>query len=105
MKINNKKPTYKIDSCLEKIKYLTFDVCNRPEHHAVCTKPIVDRNLLTREDHLNMLATPKGFKWTGIESYYKKIGEDKLNDGDRWKQLSLINLIKKLIIIFLTSYL
>lgn len=94
MNANNKKPMYKIDSCPEKIKHQTFNVCNRPDHHAVCNRPIVDRTLLTHKDHLNMLATPKGFQWTGIESYYTKIRENythKLNDYDRRKQLSLTN--------------
>lgn len=73
MKTNKSKPMYKIDSCYEKIKRYTNNVCNQPSYHTVCNKPIVDRNQLTRRDHLNLLSTPKGFKWTGMKPYYKQI--------------------------------
>lgn len=72
MKTIEKKQIYKIDSCLEKIELKTDNVCNRPNYQTICYKPIVDRNLLTRSDYLNMLSTPKGFKWIGIKSYNNK---------------------------------
>lgn len=72
MKTKNKNAMYNIDSCHEKIKCLTNDVCNRPSYHTVCYRPIVDRNLLTHSDYLKMLSTPRGFKWTDEPLYYKK---------------------------------
>lgn len=89
MNIDNKKPVYEIDSCFEKIKYQTRNICNRPSYHTVCKKPIVDRNLLTHDDYLKMLSTPRGFKWPGITSYYNKYSKDyikKMKTGGPWKQ-------------------
>lgn len=72
MKTKNKKNIYKIDSCHEKIKCLTNDICNKPSYHTVCYRPIVDRSLLTHRDYLKMLSTPKGFKWIDMPLYYKE---------------------------------
>jgi len=73
VKTKNKNAVYKIDSCHEKIKSLTNDVCNKPSYHTVCYRPIVDRSLLTHRDYLKMLSTPKGFKWTDMPLHYKKL--------------------------------
>jgi len=72
MKTKNKNTMYKIDSCYEKIKCLTNDVCNKPSYHTVCYRPIVDRSLLTHSDYLKLLSTPRGFKWIDMPLYYKK---------------------------------
>jgi len=72
MKTKNKNAIYIIDSCHEKIKHLTNDVCNKPSYHTVCCKPIVDRSLLTHSNYLKMLSTPRGFKWIDMPLYYKK---------------------------------
>lgn len=68
---------YKIDSCFEKVKRQRYDVCNQPSFRTVCNKPILKRNLLTQEDYLKILSTPKGYIWTGISSYYKNFSQDK----------------------------
>lgn len=72
MKINKKKVIYKIDSCLEKIKVQPHNVCNRPSYRTVCKKPIINRSCLAHDDYQNLLSTPKGYKWIGIASCYKK---------------------------------
>lgn len=72
MKTKNKNTIYIIDSCHEKIKRLTNDICNKPSYHTVCYKPIVDRSLLTHSDYLKMLSTPRGFQWIDMPLYYKK---------------------------------
>lgn len=69
METNDKMPLYIVDSCPDKVGCQTFDACNPPDYRTVCNKPTVDRNLLTPNDYLNMLSTPKGFKWTGIARY------------------------------------
>jgi len=91
MKIDNKNPIYKIDSCFEKINHNKYSICNRPSYHTVCNRPIVDRKLLTRRDYLNMLSTPRGFKWTGMKSYYKKMNKHIKNkqsnkNNDPWNR-------------------
>lgn len=53
---------------MEKLRQKNY-VCNQPNYHTVCKKPIVDRGLLTHDDYLKMLSTPKGYKWHGITSY------------------------------------
>lgn len=70
METNDEMPLYIVDSCFNKIVCQTSDACNPPDYRTVCNKPIVDRNLLTPIDYLNMLSTPKGFKWTGMTRYH-----------------------------------
>lgn len=95
MQINNKKPLYKINSCLEKIRHQTYRICNQPSYHTICNKPIVNRNLLTHDDYLYMLSTPKGYKWTGLDTYYKKFSfikgyTQKLKADKQWNELSVL---------------
>lgn len=79
MKKDNNKPMYIIDSCLKNVERNKNYICHHPNYRTVCNRPIVDRNLLTHNDYLNMLATPRGFKWKGMTSYYKKLNKDKKN--------------------------
>jgi len=72
MKTKNKRTMYKIDSCHDKIKSLTNDVCDKPSYHTLCYRPTVDRSLLTHRDYLKILSTPRGFKWTDMPLHYKK---------------------------------
>lgn len=79
MKKDNNNIKYSTDSCLKNVERYNYYVCNRPNYRTLCYKPIVDRNLLTHNDYLNMLATPRGFKWKGMTTYYEKLSKDKKN--------------------------
>lgn len=72
-------PTYETDSCLEKLRLKPHNICCRPAYNTVCYKPIVDRSILKHTDYLKLLSTPKGYKWTGMTSYFKKLGKNAVN--------------------------
>lgn len=76
-------PMYKIDSCFEKLRLKPYNIiCSQPTNN-VCYKPIVDRSILKHTDYLKLLSTPKGYKWTGMTSYLKKLGKNVVNKYSR----------------------
>lgn len=87
MKEDKSKPMYSIDSCLKNMERQKKNICHHPSYRTQCYRPIVDRNLLTHSDYLNMLSTPRGFRWKGI-SYYEKLSKDKnyKYKTEQWKR-------------------